>query len=58
MLQQTRVATVIPYFERWTTRWPTVTALASADIEQIYEEFAGLGYYRRARYIHEGAVGQ
>jgi A/G-specific adenine glycosylase len=55
MLQQTQVATVIPYFQRWIARWPTVAALASATEEEVNELWAGLGYYRRARYLLSGA---
>ena len=49
MLQQTTVATVKPYFEAFTTRWPTVQALAAADDESVMTAWAGLGYYARAR---------
>ena len=49
MLQQTTVATVIPRFERFLARWPTVQALAAARDEEILSEWAGLGYYARAR---------
>ena len=49
MLQQTSVATVIPRFERFTARWPTIEALAAATDEEILGEWAGLGYYARAR---------
>jgi A/G-specific adenine glycosylase len=49
MLQQTTVATVIPRFERFLERWPTVEALAAARDEDILGEWAGLGYYARAR---------
>lgn len=49
MLQQTTVATVIPRFERFVARWPTIAALAAADDEDILSEWAGLGYYARAR---------
>ncbi|HEX6218547.1 MAG TPA: A/G-specific adenine glycosylase [Sphingomicrobium sp.] len=49
MLQQTTVATVIPRFERFVTRWPTVEALAAARDEDVLSEWAGLGYYARAR---------
>ncbi|PNH07370.1 A/G-specific adenine DNA glycosylase [Tetrabaena socialis] len=47
MLQQTQVATVIPYFQRWVAKWPTVAELAAADIETVNGLWAGLGYYRR-----------
>jgi A/G-specific adenine glycosylase len=49
MLQQTTVATVIPRFERFVARWPAIEALAAASDEQILQEWAGLGYYARAR---------
>lgn len=49
MLQQTTVATVAPRFERFVARWPTVEALAAAADEEILSEWAGLGYYARAR---------
>ena len=52
MLQQTTVATVGPYFRRFVTRWPTVAALASADLDQLLQLWAGLGYYARARNLH------
>jgi A/G-specific adenine glycosylase len=56
MLQQTRVATVMPYFERWLERFPTVTALAQAPLDDVLAAWAGLGYYRRARNLHRGAA--
>jgi len=49
MLQQTQVATVIPYFERFLCAFPTVSALADARAEQVMELWSGLGYYSRAR---------
>ncbi len=49
MLQQTTVAAVIPYFERFLVRFPTVEALAAAEDEAVMAEWAGLGYYARAR---------
>lgn len=49
MLQQTTVAAVIPRFKRFVERWPTIDALASASDEEILSEWAGLGYYARAR---------
>ncbi|KAD3067776.1 hypothetical protein E3N88_35656 [Mikania micrantha] len=55
MLQQTRVQTVISYFNRWMEKWPTVHHLAQASIEEVNEVWAGLGYYRRARFLLEGA---
>ena len=55
MLQQTRVATVIPYWERWMTKFPTVSALADAPLDDVLAAWAGLGYYSRARNLHAGA---
>ncbi len=55
MLQQTRVATVIPYFERWLARFPGVTALAAAPLDDVLTLWSGLGYYARARNLHRGA---
>lgn len=49
MLQQTTVATVIPYFLKFTEKWPTVVDLANAKDEEVMAEWAGLGYYARAR---------
>ncbi len=55
MLQQTRVETVIPYYERFLARFPDARALASADVEEVYGLWAGLGYYSRARNLHAAA---
>ena len=55
MLQQTQVATVVPYFERWLRRFPTLGALAAAPLEDVLKAWEGLGYYRRARLLHAGA---
>ena len=55
MLQQTQVATVIPFFLRFLERFPTVEALASASIEDVLNYWAGLGYYARARNLHRAA---
>jgi A/G-specific adenine glycosylase len=52
MLQQTQVQAVIPYFLRFLERWPTVEALASADLDDVLAAWAGLGYYARARRLH------
>ncbi|MEX2520332.1 MAG: A/G-specific adenine glycosylase, partial [Paracoccaceae bacterium] len=52
MLQQTVVATVKPYFARFTSLWPRVEALAAAEREAVLAEWAGLGYYARARNLH------
>jgi A/G-specific adenine glycosylase len=56
MLQQTQVATVIPYYERFMARFPTVTALAEAPIDDVLHLWTGLGYYARARNLHRAAV--
>lgn len=55
MLQQTQVAVVIPYFERWMELFPTIQALADADLDQVIKAWEGLGYYSRARNLHAGA---
>ncbi|MEW6744006.1 MAG: A/G-specific adenine glycosylase [Planctomycetota bacterium] len=55
MLQQTTVATVIPYFERFVHRFPDVEVLAAASLDEVLRLWAGLGYYRRARQLHEAA---
>jgi len=55
MLQQTQVATVIPYFERFMQRFPTVQAVASAPQDDVLGLWAGLGYYARGRNLHKAA---
>jgi A/G-specific adenine glycosylase len=55
MLQQTQVATVIPYFERFVARFPDVRALASAPLDDVLASWSGLGYYRRAHHLHAAA---
>ncbi len=55
MLQQTQVATVIPYFERFLNEFPTIAELASADEQSLLNLWEGLGYYRRARSLHAAA---
>jgi len=55
MLQQTQVATVIPYYERFTTSFPDLAALAAAPVEEIMGLWSGLGYYARARNLHRCA---
>lgn len=55
MLQQTQVATVLPYFERFIAAFPTVEALAGADLQAVLRLWQGLGYYRRARHLHAAA---
>lgn len=55
MLQQTTVVTVGPYFMKFIARWPTLEALAKADIDDVLAAWAGLGYYARARNLHKCA---
>lgn len=55
MLQQTQVSTVMPYFERFIARFPTVADLAAADLQAVLEIWQGLGYYTRARNLHQAA---
>jgi len=55
MLQQTQVATVGPYFERFMAVFPTIQALAAGDEQQVLRLWEGLGYYRRARQLHRAA---
>ncbi len=55
MLQQTQIATVIPYLERWLERFPTVEALAAAPLDEVLKAWEGLGYYARARNLHRAA---
>lgn len=55
MLQQTQVSVVIPYYLRWMEAFPTIEALAQAPIEQVIKLWEGLGYYSRARNLHDGA---
>lgn len=55
MLQQTRVETVIPYFERWMQRFPNLAALAAASQQEVLQVWEGLGYYSRARNFHRAA---
>jgi A/G-specific adenine glycosylase len=52
MLQQTQVATVLPYYARFLDRFPTVQALAAAPLDDVLALWSGLGYYSRARYLH------
>ncbi|WP_035642784.1 A/G-specific adenine glycosylase [Bradyrhizobium sp. ORS 375] len=56
MLQQTTVKAVGPYFEKFLARWPDVSALGGADLEDVLRMWAGLGYYSRARNLHACAV--
>ena len=55
MLQQTRAEVVVPFFLRWMRLFPTVETLAKAPIETVIKAWEGLGYYRRARYLHSAA---
>jgi len=55
MLQQTRVATAIPYFRRFVRTFPTVRSLSRAPLERVLKLWSGLGYYRRARHLHAAA---
>jgi A/G-specific adenine glycosylase len=56
MLQQTQVATVIPFFERFLARFPDAGSLAAAPLEEVLRHWSGLGYYSRARNLHRCAV--
>ncbi len=55
MLQQTQVATVIPYYHRFLARFPSVQALAGAPLDKVLKQWQGLGYYARARNLHRAA---
>lgn len=55
MLQQTRVETVIPFYERWMRRFPTVQSLAEASEQDVLLAWEGMGYYNRARSLHKAA---
>ena len=55
MLQQTQVVAVVPYFERFLTRFPDIATLAIASLDEVMPFWAGLGYYARARNLHRGA---
>lgn len=55
MLQQTRVETVIPYFERWMQRFPSIETLANASMQEVLAVWEGLGYYGRARNLYRAA---
>jgi A/G-specific adenine glycosylase len=55
MAQQTRIDTVIPYWRRWMARFPDVGALAAAHVDDVLEQWEGLGYYSRARHLHAAA---
>lgn len=55
MLQQTQVKTVLPYFERWMRQFPSIAALATAELQAVLKAWEGLGYYARARNLHRAA---
>lgn len=55
MLQQTQVKTVIPYYENFLTKFPTLKDLANANVDEVLTNWAGLGYYARARNLHKAA---
>ena len=55
MLQQTRMETVLPYYQRWMDAFPTLAALAEADLQDVLKLWEGLGYYSRARNLHKAA---
>lgn len=55
MLQQTQVGTVIPYYNKFLARFPTISDLAGANLNEVLQLWSGLGYYRRARQMHEAA---
>ena len=56
MLQQTQVTTVIPYFEKFMARFPTVGDLADAELDEVLHHWTGLGYYARGRNLHKAAM--
>ena len=55
MLQQTQVATALPYYHRFTARFPDVSSLAAASLDEVLHHWSGLGYYARARNLHRAA---
>lgn len=55
MLQQTQIATVLPYYDRWMRRFPDVRTLAAARLDSVLKAWEGLGYYARARHLHRAA---
>lgn len=55
MLQQTTTEAVIPYYQRFIHQFPTIEDLANASLEEVYKMWEGLGYYRRAKHLHESA---
>ena len=55
MLQQTQVATAIPYFNKFMRSFPTISYLANAPLDEVLHHWTGLGYYARARNLHKAA---
>ena len=55
MLQQTKVSTVIPYYENWIRKFPTVDSVAKVNIDEALKMWEGLGYYKRCRNFHSAA---
>ncbi len=55
MLQQTQVETVIPYYKRFMSRFPTIKALAGASLQEVLKVWENMGYYSRARNLHAAA---
>src|SRR4051812_24492304 len=55
MLQQTRVAAVLEHYRDFLSRFPTIERLAAAEVSQVLAAWSGLGYYRRARFLHDAA---
>lgn len=55
MLQQTQVATVKSYYSKWMEKWPNITALSKATLEEVNTVWSGLGYYSRGRRLYEAA---
>ena len=55
ILQQTRIEQGWPYWERFMNHWPTVEQLAGATVDEVLREWQGLGYYSRARHLHQAA---
>lgn len=56
MLQQTTTEAVIPYYQKFINRFPNIKTLAFASLEEVYKYWEGLGYYRRAKHLHESAI--
>lgn len=55
MAQQTQIATMLPYYNAWMAKWPTIESLAAANDQQVKKQWEGLGYYRRASNLLKGA---